>query len=248
MLRRIFKFLAGFVFLMILLPIAAGAAYSYSKGWAPSWRAADWSSAGILPAASSDEPAAVYIMAGRSGRWKGIFAVHHWLVVKPEGVNAYERFEVVGWGRPVRRNAHAPDGRWYSSRPEIVHQLHGEPAEVAIPKLIAAVRAYKWSTPGQYVVWPGPNSNTFIASIARAVPDLGAELDPVGVGKDWLGPGLQYGLMPSGTGYQISWNGMIGGGVAMREGIELHFLGSTIGVDFDDLAIKLPAIGKIGFR
>jgi len=246
MLRRLSKFLAGSVLVLIVLPIAAGAAWSYSKGWAASWRSADWSSAGILPRASQFMPAAVYVMAARSGRWKGIFAVHHWIVVKPRRASTYDRFEVVGWGRPVRHNAYDPDGRWYSSEPEIVRQLHGADAETAIPRIIAAARNYKWSMPGDYVVWPGPNSNTFVAAIARAVPELGAELDPTGVGKDWLGPGLQIAPMPSGTGYQVSYEGLFGAGIALREGVEIHFLGSTIGVDFDDLAIKLPAIGKIG--
>ena len=248
MLRRLFKILLVISVLLIMLPIAVGAALSYSKGWATGWRSANWSSAGILPAASDDQPAAVYVMAARSGRWKGIFAVHHWIVLKPKGASAYERFEVVGWGTPVRRNAYDPDGHWYSSVPVIVHQLRGLEAEVALPKLHAAIEAYKWSIPGDYVVWPGPNSNTFVATIARQVPELGAELDAVGVGKDWLGPGLRHASMPSGTGYQVSWGGYIGAGVAMREGVELHFLGTTIGVDFDDLAIKLPALGKIGLR
>lgn len=185
-------------------------------------------------------------MAARSGRWKGIFAVHHWIVVKPKGALKYDRFEVVGWGMPVRHNAYAPDGRWYSSEPEIVRELHGDKAERAIPKIIAKVQAYRWSARGDYVVWPGPNSNTFVATIAREVPELGVELDATGVGKDWLGPGLRLAPMPSGTGYQVSLGGYIGAGVALREGVELHFLGATIGVDFDDLAIKLPAIGKIG--
>jgi len=248
MIGRAIKFISTFAILLIMLPIAAGAAWSYAMGWPKSWNAADWSSSGLLPKAIDDNRAAIYIMAGRSGRWKGIFAVHHWVVVKPAGASDYERFEVVGWGTPVRRNAHAPDGRWYSSEPFIVHQMHGGEAQALIPKVIAAVRSYQWSAPGEYVVWPGPNSNTFVASIARNVPELGAELDPAGVGKDWLGPGVQTGTMPSGTGFQISYNGLIGAGISAREGIELHFLGATIGVDFDDLAIKLPALGKIGLR
>ena len=248
MFRRLVKFLSAFTVVLIVLPIAAGAAYSYAKGWPNSWRSADWSSSGLLPEAASDEPAAIYVMAARSGRWKGIFAVHHWLLVKPAGASAYDRFEVVGWGTPVRRNAYAPDGRWYSSEPYVVHQVRGAEAATLIPRVMAAARSYEWSTPGEYVVWPGPNSNTFVASIARKVPELGAELDAVGVGKDWLGPGLQTGVMPSGTGFQISYSGFIGAGMSQREGLELHFLGATIGVDFDDLAIKLPAIGKISLR
>ena len=246
MIRRLFKFLSSFVVLLIVLPVAAGAAYTYAKGWPGNRHAADWSSSGLLPEAAEDHPAAIYIMAGRSGRWRGIFAVHHWVVVKPAGASRYERFDVVGWGTPVRHNAFIADGRWYSSEPVIVHEVRGKKAQQLIPKVVAAARHYRWSMPGQYMVWPGPNSNTFVATIARQVPELGAEIDPTGVGKDWLGPGFQTGTMPSGSGFQVSYNGVIGAGISLREGIELHVLGATIGVDFDDLAIKLPAIGKFG--
>jgi hypothetical protein len=245
MFRRLIRFIATFAIVLILLPIAAGTALTYSKGWPTSWSAADWSSAGLLPAASADRDAAVYVMAARSGRWKGIFAVHHWLVLKPAG-GRYERYDVVGWGSPVRRDHRAPDARWYSSEPEIVHEVHGAAAKALIPKLRQAVTDYPWAGYGDYLVWPGPNSNSFVAHIARTVPELGAELDPTGIGKDWLGPGLHTAAMPSGTGWQVSWHGLIGAGVSWREGVEFHFLGSTIGVDFDRPAIKLPALGRVG--
>ena len=246
MFRRFVRFIATFAIVLILLPIAAGTALTYSQGWPSSWRSADWSSSGLLPAATANDEAVVYVMAARSGRWKGIFAVHHWLVLKPAG-GQYERYDVVGWGSPVRRDHRAPDARWYSSEPQIVHQVRGGQAAALIPQLRAAVASYPWSMHGDYVVWPGPNSNSFIAHIARSVPELGAELDPAGVGKDWLGPGLQVGRMPSGTGWQVSLHGLLGAGASWREGLELHFLGSTIGVDFDGPAIKLPALGRIGF-
>ena len=35
-------------------------------------------------------------------------------------------------------------------------------------------------------------------------------------------------------------------GVAWQEGLEIHLLGATIGVDFNDLGIKLPGVGTIG--
>jgi hypothetical protein len=85
MIRRLSKFIATFAIVLILLPIAAGTALTYSKGWPTSWRSADWSSSGLLPAATATDEAVVYVMAARSGRWKGIFAVHHWLVLKPQG-------------------------------------------------------------------------------------------------------------------------------------------------------------------
>jgi hypothetical protein len=246
MFRRLIKFTATFMIALILLPIAAGTALTYSKGWPTSWRSADWSSTGMLPRAGDERDAVVYVMAARSGRWKGIFAVHHWLVLKPSGGADYERYDVVGWGSPVRRDHRAPDARWYSSQPQIVHEVRGAQAEALIPKLRAAVAAYPWSEYGDYQVWPGPNSNSFVAHIARNVPELGAELDPAGIGKDWLGPGLQYGPMPSGTGWQVSLHGLIGAGASWREGLEFHFLGATIGVDFDQPSIKLPALGRIG--
>ena len=246
MIRRLFKFIAIFAIVLIVLPIAAGTALTYSKGWPSSWRAADWSSAGVLPAASADTDAVVYVMAARSGRWKGIFAVHHWLVLKPAGGAPYERYEVVGWGAPVRKDNYPADGRWYSSEPDIVQEVRGATAQALIPKLRQAVAAYPWATRGDYVVWPGPNSNTFVATIARQVPELGVEMDATGVGKDWLGPGMAWGPMPSGTGWQVSWNGLIGAGASWKEGLELHFLGSTIGLDFDRPAIKLPALGRVG--
>lgn len=245
MIRRLIKFIATFAIVLIVLPIAAGTALTYSKGWPTSWRSANWSSAGLLPAASADRDAVVYVMAARSGRWKGIFAVHHWLVLKPAN-GEYERYDVVGWGSPVRLNHRAPDARWYSSEPEIVHEVRGPAAQTLIPKLRRAVADYPWSEYGDYMVWPGPNSNSFVAHIARAVPELGVELDPTGIGKDWLGPGLQTGRMPSGTGWQVSLHGLIGAGASWREGVELHFLGATIGVDLDRPAIKLPALGRIG--
>ena len=246
MIRRLFNFIASFLVVLIVMPVAAGTALTYSKGWPGNWRSADWSSSRLLAPEAEDREAAVYVMAARSGRWKGIFAVHHWLVLKPEGAASYERYDVVGWGTPVRRDNYPADGRWYSSDPVIVHQVHGAQAQALIPRLRTAIADYPWQARGDYVVWPGPNSNSFVAHVARAVPELGAELDPAGIGKDWLGPGLQAGPMPSGTGWQVSLHGLVGVGASWREGVELHFLGATIGIDFDQPSLKLPALGRIG--
>lgn len=97
-------------------------------------------------------------------------------------------------------------------------------------------------------MWPGPNSNTFVSWVVRHTPGLDAELSSVAVGKDWLGPGLALAPAPSKTGYTVSLGGLIGLTVALREGFELNLLGSTIGLDPDDLAIKLPALGTLSLR
>ena len=48
-----------------------------------SYRDADWSSTGTLPAARDYKPARVIIFTGTTGAWKGIFSVHSWVVFKP---------------------------------------------------------------------------------------------------------------------------------------------------------------------
>ena len=65
------------------------------------------------------------------------------------------------------------------------------------------------------------------------------------MGKDYLGPGLQIDRAPSDTGYTVSVNGYIGATLAIAEGLEIHVAGSTIGVDPNDFAIKLPAFGSL---
>jgi len=44
---------------------------------------ARWSSAGILPEAASDRAAHIVVFAARTAGWRGIFAVHTWIVMKP---------------------------------------------------------------------------------------------------------------------------------------------------------------------
>ena len=43
-------------------------------------------------------------MSGRTGGWKGVFAVHSWVVFKRENGADWRRYDVVGWGNPVRIN------------------------------------------------------------------------------------------------------------------------------------------------
>ncbi len=244
---RIYLTAKWFTIVFVVLPIAASAALGYAHGWPASWHSADWSSTGTLPPAATINEAMIRIYAARSGRWKGIFAVHHWIVVKPQG-GGYHRYEVVGWGSPVRHNNYPPDARWYSNPPNVVHEVRGVAAERLIPRIIAAVDGYPWQSRGSYQVWPGPNSNTFVAHVLRSIPELRAEMHSAGVGKDFTGPGLSILPTPSGTGWQVSYAGYIGAAVAWAEGLEMHVLGVTIGIDFDDLAVKLPGLGRIGPR
>lgn len=242
--RRFLKFLGWFSFLLILLPCAVGAGIGYANGWPSSWRAANWGSSGLLPEVRAVKSATVMLLSSRTGQWKSIFAEHMSIVLKPEGSGDWTRYDVVGWGNPVRRDAYPADAYWYGNRPRIVYHLDGPAAAALIPKIEETIARYPASARGSYTVWPGPNSNSFVSFVVRNTDGFAAELPPVAVGKDWLGwAGVA--PAPSKTGYSVSVAGVLGLTLALREGIELHLAGATIGLDPDDLAIKLPALGKL---
>ncbi len=237
--------------LRLLLAVVIASLASHAIWWQfqdhpRSWADADWSSAGILPPPSQVSDAVVHVLAGRTGRWKGVFAHHSWIVVKAARASHYTRFDVVGWGRPVRVDAYAPDGRWFGGTPEIVMTLRGADAARAIPRIRAAIDNYPHTATGSYAIWPGPNSNTFIATIARAVPELAPALLPTAIGKDFAGWSLFVGRTPSNTGVQLSLGGVVGASIGWIEGIELNVFGLVVGVDVRRPALKLPGWGRVG--
>jgi hypothetical protein len=245
MIKTAFKYLAVFVALTILLPISIGAALGYAHGWPENWKVASWASSGVLPEAAAVQPATVIVLSSRTGRWKSIFAEHMSIVLKPEGASAWTRYDVVGWGNPVRKNAYAADALWYGNQPRVISRIEGAEAAALIPQVEASIARYPYQQKGAYVIWPGPNSNSFVAWVVRNTPGFHAELPPVAVGKDWLAPGFAIAPAPSKTGWTLSIAGFVGGTIAWEEGVELHLLGSTIGIDGNDFAIKLPALGKL---
>ncbi len=231
---------------LFVLPLATHAVWWGTHNSAWNWSSSNWSSSGILPPPAADRQAVVHILAGRTGGWKGAFAHHTWIVLKPAGASRYTRYDVVGWGRPIRVDNWAPDGRWYSNTPSILVTLKGEEAAAAISRIEGAVADYPFFAPGSYRAWPGPNSNTFISHIAREVPALAPGLLPTAIGKDFT-PGLLYaGLSPSGTGVQVSVKGLLGVTVGWIEGLEVMFLGAVVGIDVRRPALKLPGWGRIG--
>jgi hypothetical protein len=231
---------------IFLAPLAARAALFATNGGPHSWRDADWSSIGALPPATGYPDARVLILSGRTGGWKGVFAVHSWAVVKPANARGWTRYDVVGWGMPIRINGWAPDGRWFGSTPTVVADVSGPQAEALIPKIDAAVKAYQYGHAGDYRIWPGPNSNSFIAALLRAVPELGTMLPPNAIGRDFR-DGFYAGRTDSRTGVEINLWGYAGLKLGWVEGIEVNLLGLVAGVDVRRPAVKLPGFGRIGF-
>jgi uncharacterized protein DUF3750 len=238
------RFLVGLTALF-LLPLATHAGIHSLQEHPENFRTANWGSVGMLPDAAADRDARLIIFTGRTGRWKGIFSVHSWVVYKPAGATAWSRYDVVGWGNPVRMNGWAPDGRWYGDVPRVLVDLKGGAAEAMIPKVRRAIADYRYRNQGDYRMWPGPNSNTFIAAVLRAVPELATTLPPNAVGKDFRAyPYL--GRTDSGTGVEASLWGVLGVKIGWVEGVELNFLGLVAGLDLRHPALKLPGFGRVG--
>jgi hypothetical protein len=230
---------------LFLLPIGARAALYALDDQPQSWWRADWSSIGSLPAASAHPDARVLVLTARTGGWRGVFAVHSWIVLKPANGDRWTRYDVVGWGNPVRTNGWAPDGRWRGNDPVVVADLRGAEAARLIPKIETAVQGYQWRNAGDYRAWPGPNSNTFVASVLRAVPELGVALPGNAIGRDFR-PGFHAGFTDSRTGVEVNFSGYAGFKFGWVEGIELNVLGLVLGVDIRQPAVTLPGYGRLG--
>jgi hypothetical protein len=233
------------VLLLFLLPVAARAALFAFEDRPRSWRDADWSSVGSLPAATSSPDARVLVFSSRTGGWKGVVAVHSWIVVKAQNAKRWTRYDVVGWGSPVRVNGWAPDGRWYGTAPTVLADIAGPDAQALIPRIEQAVRDYRFANAGDYRIWPGPNSNTFVATVLRAIPEVGVTLPANAIGRDFRSEPYA-GLSDSGTGVEANLWGAIGLKLGWVEGIEFNFLGLVVGVDLRQPALKLPGFGRIG--
>ena len=227
-------------------PILGGCA---SLARDPQWWLARRDASGQAPDPATTSDAVLQFYAARAVGWKGLLGVHTWIAVKPTGAPAYTRYEVIGWGvdrglPALRVNRTGPDNYWFGSRPRLLVDRRGEGVDLLIARVEAAVAAYPY--PNAYRTWPGPNSNTFVAYVGRAVPELRLELPSTAIGKDFIPGGLPVATTPSGTGLQLSLLGLAGLLVGWDEGVEVNVLGLTFGVDLHRPALKLPGIGRLG--
>ncbi|MFD2236397.1 DUF3750 domain-containing protein [Aureimonas populi] len=231
-----------------VLPAIAAALLWHMGEHPRSWRDADWSSAAILPSPPTADGAQIMVLAARTGGLKGAVSEHSWIVIKRPGANRYERFDKVGWGRPIRRDAYAADARWYSNVPRVVARMDGAAAVAAIPAVLAAVESYPFAEQGGYRLFPGPNSNSFVAHVLREVPQIGAVLPPAAVGRDYPTGGRIITVDADGRDLHVSLLGYAGFSLGMRSGVEAHFMGLVAGFDPLRLALKIPAFGTVSLR
>jgi len=238
---RWFKRLIFFLLLVFILPALAHAGVWIMKQRPSSWSTADWSSAGILEKSPDIESAAVYIFSARTGGLKGAFATHSWIVTKQTGSSRYNRYDVVGWGTPVRKNLRDPDGKWYSNPPHIHHTVTGEEASELIPELEKAISNYRWRQYGDYKVWPGPNSNTFVSTVMAQTALKNVPAPATAVGRDY--PSTEQWISFDNDVFRATLGGYAGIAIGKNVGVELNFIGLVAGVNLWNGSIKIPAFG-----
>lgn len=215
---------------------------------ASDWRTASREPAGLAPNPATTPEAVVQVYSARAVSWRGWFGVHSWIAVKPAHASEFTVHEVMGWrlrrtGTAVVARSRPADGYWYGNRPELLADVRGPGVDALIERIGAAVNEYPY--PGTYHVWPGPNSNTFVAFVLRKVPELRVDMPPTAIGKDYLG-WRSVGPTPSGTGGQFNLFGLAGVAAGIEEGLEVNVLGLNFGVDPKSLSVKLPIVGRLG--
>jgi uncharacterized protein YceK len=152
------------------------------------WRTASRESAGIAPDPLITKEAVLQVYGASTWGWRGWFAIHTWFAAKHTGERSYTVYEVIGWrqsrGLPVLRiEKDMPDRYWFGERPRLLKELRGDGVDQMITEVDTAARAYPWPT--TYEAFPGPNSNTFTAWVARQVPGLNLQLPFSAIGSGY---------------------------------------------------------------
>ena len=238
------KALAWAFLVLFLVPVFGAFGALASRGGPTHWSQWDRNVASRLGDATAHPEARLLVMSGPTRGWKGALAVHSWVVIKHANDRSWSRYDVAGWGTPVRLNWWPPD-LWFGQYGTVLVDLKGAEAEALIPRIEAAIKKYPYANAGDYRIWPGPNSNTFVATVLRAVPELGITMPPNAVGRDFR-PFPYAGLTDSGTGVEASAWGLLGVKLGWVEGVEVNVLGLVAGLDLRRPALKVPGFGRIG--
>lgn len=180
------------VILLLIGAISLGI-FSYSL-LGESWRTARRDSANIAPNPEQTNQAVVQVYGAKAFSWRGWVAIHTWIATKKTGDKTYKVYDVVGWrghhghqgsGNSVMRIApDIPDRYWFGAKPTVLKEHKGDGVDRLIDAIDVAAKAYPWQT--EYKIYPGPNSNTFIAWIAKSVPALELTLPWRAIGKGYV--------------------------------------------------------------
>ena len=238
------KYILAFLFTPLVLLNTACA----SSG---DWRTASRESMGIAPSPEAEKQAIVQVYVARAFGWRKYFGVHSWIATKDKDADHYLTYHVTAWssrsgGRSITIKPDIPDRRWYGAEAHLITEIRGAKAETAIQKIKQAAENYPYQN--SYRVMPGPNSNTFISYLLRKTPELGVELPPHAMGKDWIKEAQIFGVSETNTGFQFSLLGLFGFTLGLGDGIEINILSMSFGIDLWRPALKLHFVGRLGFK
>jgi hypothetical protein len=143
----------------------------------------------IAPDPSTTSEAVVQVYGADVWGVRGRFAIHTWVVTKDADATFYRRYQVIGWllrrGQSVVSVTRGdPDTPWFGSQPVLLKDVRGQQAQSLIARIHATAMSYPYAD--EYVMWPGPNSNSFTAWIGLNVPELELELPAKAIGKTWM--------------------------------------------------------------
>jgi hypothetical protein len=183
----------------------------------------------------------VLLVTGTLGHPLDDIARHPWLAVRRKGSDEWLLYEVPS----ICQCGPDPFHRGDYGDP-ILHKVwRGEEADRAADCIERESEAIIHDIDRHYILYPGPNSNTFGDRILRKC-GLHASLPASSVGKDWRGL-IGAGITSEGTGVQLE-TPLVGLKIGLKEGIELHVVGLSFGIDFWPPAIILPlGPGRLGF-
>jgi len=208
------------------------------------WSKSNRSSAHIAPNPKKHKEAIVQIYAARTYGWRGMFAIHSWIAIKPKNAEHYRVYQALGWNKfrnlpilDIRKDI--PDRVWFDHKPWIIFDARGKKAEKVITEIKNAVKNYPYKD--NYRIWPGPNSNTFIAYVIRHSALITSRLPLTAIGKDYQINSICSKSL-SKTGYQCSLKGLFGFTIAKSEGFEMNILGFGFSINANFPFVHLPGI------
>lgn len=186
-------------------------------------------------------------LSGATGWYKSL-AHHAWLDIKRGSEEEWVRVENGASLFGVRLVAIDAgearlDARFGGNGVRLLGWVEGEAAQRVAVAIEARARELDPPYATGYRVWPGPNSNTLVRELAAVAPELGFVFDPNCIGKDYPG-WVDVGLTASRTGVRVD-TVPLGFAVGLREGLEVHVLGMTLGVSLDPPGLSLPFLPQI---
>jgi hypothetical protein len=177
----------------------------------------------------------------------GTIAIHHWLLAFDPEEGRWHRWELwqdadaggTSWGH-VHRDLLYPDSGTGGGPYRVFAEWRGEPARRI---LTALSQSPNYPHRHRYLAWPGPNSNTYIAWVLREA-QVPVHFHPMAVGRSYRGT-LWGGLTMTCSGVQVE-SSLLGLEAGLLDGVEIHFLCFTLGIDIWRPALETP-FGRIGF-